>query len=1059
MKKLLLTVVLLSIYLSAQSQNNLFFYERDKKVYLTPIANKFLVEFTDNEDKTVLENNNFIHTKISKKVYEVEGDLLQIQNAGQGIYNVNQLYSVQGSNTPLQMRNAIVLSWEDGITESQKNDLVEQYGLIYEWSNRLFSKYITNNPLLVSQMIYESGVVKYCHPSFLADFTPSSIIPNDTFFQHQFYLHNTGQVLNDGHIGTEDADIDAPEAWDITTGNSDIIIAIIDQGVTDNHPDLPNSRQLRLPLSDFYDGELEEQRDDDPSPDTGENHGNACAGIAAAEINNNEGVVGVAPGCTIMPIRVRLSEGSEISVLAAAITFAVDNGAHVISCSWGKPIVNGGDGLITAIEDAIAQGVVVVFASGNQADHYSGGTGFIDFPANQNEEIPNLIVVGSSDRNNQQANYSSDSKNNDRGIINIVAPSNTADNVDSLGEADNIWTIDIPGVLGDNPNPFEDLTSMPLPVLGEELPASGTNYLAYTGRFGGTSASTPQIAGVVALMLSVNPCLSVEQVTEILYLTADKVGGYDYNWRPGISKELGHGKVNAFKAVSLAQALYVDGLDLYTRDVPEDLGLEPDSIAENLWESEDIWVSIDSAVGWDEEYHNNPVALEENFVFVKVRNKGCSTTNGDEVVKLYWAKASTALTWPSYWDGSITSPALMGDEIGTKAIGNLEPGKDTVILFRWIPPNPLDYQGINDAPEHFCLLSRIIATGDPMTDETVGIPWNLGHNVRENNNIAWKNISVIEVQQGGVVGGTWNDDQLVGATVHIGNATDEVNTFDISFGPSKFYSGNSVFDEAEVTVTFDETSWNKWSAGGKQRENIEISREHRRQVILKNKNAKLKNLKFDPHERGLMNVSFNFLTKRLSSKKEFKYHVKQSISSTGEVVGGETYHIKLPIRATFSANAGGDIQISPSSPIQLNASDIYEDAIYNWYTTDGTLIQTGRDISVPTDSTRKYKLEVIATSDGFKDYDEIEVRVKPAEIISITPNPASNTAVIEYETQQITSAYLMVSMPFSASTEIFPLDIAQNTYTLNVSQYQTGVYGLLLVVDGQVVDQKGLIVE
>jgi len=61
--------------------------------------------------------------------------------------------------------------------------------------------------------------------------------------------------------------------------------------------------------------------------------------------------------------------------------------------------------------------------------------------------------------------------------------------------------------------------------------------------------------------------------------------------------------------------------------------------------------------------------------------------------------------------------------------------------------------------------------------------------------------------------------------------------------------------------------------------------------------------------------------------------------------------------------------------------------------------------------------------------------------------------------QQVNSAYLMVSMPFSASTDIFPLDITQNTYNLNVSQYQTGVYGILLVVDGQIVDQKGLIVD
>ena len=1071
MKKLLLTVVLLSIYLSAQSQNNVFIYNRDEKVYLEPIANKFLVEFTDNEDKTILENNDLTHTKISKKIYEVEGDLLQIQNAGQGIYNVNQLYSKEGHTEPIHMRNAIALRWKDEVSESEKTDLINQFGLIPERITSIFSTYKVNNPILISQMVYETGKVEYCHPSLLVSAKPTQFLPNDTYFGEQFYLHNTGQMVNDGKFGAADADIDAPEAWDITTGAPNITIAVIDDGVSSDHPDIPNSRLQILDGSDFHD--WPDNIDNDPSPEGEDKHGTAVAGIIAAEMDNNEGVAGVAPGCRIMPIRIDYEKTSlDLCSYSDAIRFAVQEGAQIINCSWGLGSSGIHPDIFTcmdgALQYALDNNVLVVFAAGNNALHSDDNNQNderVDYPASRNKNFQNVISVGASDRSDMQANYSPNSSVFN--FIDITAPSSTARNGAISGEAPNIWTTDIPGDdVGYNRYPFNDGTDNPLPMPGEELPTN----TAYTGRFSGTSAAAPQVARVIALMLSVNPCLTAGHIKEILRVSADKVGSYDYNWypnnadweleMPGISQQLGYGRLNAHTAVKNAQDMYIDGLDVFTKDVPEDLGIEPDEVAENLWESDDIWVRVFIPDGTTNQEHENPQYGMENFVYVKVRNKGCSVTSGNEEVRLYWAKASTALTWPDYWNGSITNP-LMGDLIGTVVLDTpIMPGEEKIAFFHWQNiPNPADYSDVNDAPQHFCLLSRIVTPSDPMANETVSVPWNLGSNVRENNNIAWKNISVLEMQQGGVVGGNWEDDQLVGATVHIGNATDEVNTFDIAFGPPKSYSGNSVYDEAEITVSFDEATWNKWLTGGKQKENIQISKQHRRQVIIKGKNAKLKNLKFDPHERGLMNVSFSFLTKRLSSKKEFKYHVKQSISSTDEVVGGETYHIKLPTRISFSADAGDDIQISPNSNIELNASDIYEDAIYNWYGPDGTLIQTGRDISVPTDSTRKYKLEVIATSDGFKDYDEIEVRVKPAEIIGITPNPASNIAIVEYDAQQVNSAYLMVSMPFSASTDIFPLDINQNTYNLNVSQYQTGVYGILLVVDGQIVDQKGLIVD
>jgi subtilisin family serine protease len=108
-------------------------------------------------------------------------------------------------------------------------------------------------------------------------------------------------------------------------GNNNIIIAVLDDGLTADHPDLPNTRQVRLNGSNFGDGDP-----NNPSPSGNHNHGNACAGIIGATQNNNEGISGIAPNCRIMPIRIFNSDGSSITQnrLADAINFARTNGAH-----------------------------------------------------------------------------------------------------------------------------------------------------------------------------------------------------------------------------------------------------------------------------------------------------------------------------------------------------------------------------------------------------------------------------------------------------------------------------------------------------------------------------------------------------------------------------------------------------------------------------------------------------------------------------------------------------------------------------------------------------------
>ena len=298
-------------------------------------------------------------------------------------------------------------------------------------------------------------------------------------------------------------------------GSEDIVVAVIDAGVTSNHPDLPNTRQVRLNGSNFGAGNA-----NDPSPIGNENHGNACAGVIAATANNEEGIAGIAPLCKIMPIR--FDTTTSPTEMANAITFAVNNGANIISNSWGYNCTNNNlhPCIVNAITNAVEDGCLVLFAAGNTANHVNGGDGRATFPANR--IIEGKLTVGASDRYDYQANYSPTDT-----CIDIVAPSHRAYPAQIPGENLDMWSLDIPGNDGYNPWPSDPDLDYFTP--GSTLPSSGVNYLSYTGYFGGTSHACPVVAGVAALVLSINPDLTPQTLCHLLKSTADKVGGYTYS--------------------------------------------------------------------------------------------------------------------------------------------------------------------------------------------------------------------------------------------------------------------------------------------------------------------------------------------------------------------------------------------------------------------------------------------------------------------------------------------------------------------------------------------------
>lgn len=186
----------------------------------------------------------------------------------------------------------------------------------------------------------------------------------------------------------------------------------------------------------------------------------------------------------------------------------------------------------------------------------------------------------------------------------------------------------------------------------------------------------------------------------------------------------------------------VAGPDLWSKDVSDDIGAEPDTSAQPMYISDDIWVRNASDGIANQDHQNPEYGSSTTSVYVRVRNRGC-TGNASGTVRLYWAKASTGLSWPAPWDGSVTSPALMGSLIGSQPV-SVAAEDDEILVFPWSPPNPADYASFGADAGHFCLLSRIETGPGPGFGMTVPETGNLYANVQNNNNIVWKNITVVD---------------------------------------------------------------------------------------------------------------------------------------------------------------------------------------------------------------------------------------------------------------------------------------------------------------------------
>jgi subtilisin family serine protease len=259
----------------------------------------------------------------------------------------------------------------------------------------------------------QSTNLEYAEPNYIYR---ALATPNDPEFGQLWGLNNTGQTG-----GTTDADIDAPEAWDIHKGSPDVVIAVTDSGVAYNHPDLDDGSNSNIwtndaefngapGIDDDGNGYVDDVHGwdfvgDDSDPTDYHTHGTHVAGTIAAIGNNSAGITGVNWYASIMPLRIMGSFGvADTANIIEGISYAVDNGAKVINASWG-----GGDfsqALYDAISHANDQGVLFVAAAGNGGDDAIGDDNDASpfYPASY--DLPNIISVAATDHNDNLGDFS-----------------------------------------------------------------------------------------------------------------------------------------------------------------------------------------------------------------------------------------------------------------------------------------------------------------------------------------------------------------------------------------------------------------------------------------------------------------------------------------------------------------------------------------------------------------------------------------------------------------------------------------------------------------------------
>jgi subtilisin family serine protease len=477
-------------------------------------------------------------------------ELSRVRAFLRGVASIDQevpVYHTSADAVPFVPVGTIYLGFKPGVTDATKQGLLDKHALelvAAEPNNFLTVRLTTpgTDAVELAAKLQEESSVAVAEPDLVTTKrTRNFTLPQEELLARQWHLENTG-THNGVSVGFEKgADARVVAAWNKlgSLGSSDVVVGIIDDGFDLNHLDLVDKA---VHPWDF----ARNSSDVRPEPDLanlgeGDWHGTACAGVAVGKAQGGQ-IIGAAPNAKLIPVRMN----PDLSPIQVAKWFdhMTDNGAWVVSCSWGA------EAKVYPLPERIAaaiarcardgrngKGCVVVFAAGNSRQDIN------DPPNSQNglATHPDVIAVSASTSRDAHADYSNFGKE-----ISVCAPSG------GFGGW-SIITSDVGGTYTD-----------PSGVQRDSGYAGGDYNLNFTG----TSSACPLVAGVCALVLGVNPDLTAADVRDIIKSTARKIGGAQ-EYVDGHSVKFGHGCVDAERAVDAAIARNASGAQVAGVRVPE----------------------------------------------------------------------------------------------------------------------------------------------------------------------------------------------------------------------------------------------------------------------------------------------------------------------------------------------------------------------------------------------------------------------------------------------------------------------------------------------------------
>ena len=843
----------------------------------------------------------------------------------------------------------------------------------------------------------------------------NAFISNDTHLNKQWYL----------------SAINAFDAWTISCGNANIVVAILDSGVdwlhqdlgrgNDNHDNIHTNSNEDIWI-DINDPQTGNKIDDDKNmliddwkgwnydnntnnTITSNYHGTFVAGIIGAKTNNNLGIAGIVGGNNsiggrIIPYCVGVQSPIS-SILDDAIIDAIDKGARIIQLSLTIPF---SQSVEDAIQYAINNNAIIVCASGN-----SGATS-VGYPSSNS----NVIAVGAIQQN-----------------LSRVFFSNYGDNLDIVA----------PGV---------DIYSTKL-----------ANAYDYSD---GTSFASPQVSGVAALILSVNPNLTGQEVRDIIEKTAQKVRPDLYNYQSDQShpngtwnNEMGYGLVDAYAAVKMAKIPDTPA-DLLIRDYVGDDGEEPsydpnDWLYKLLQHNPDIkLLDIDT----QQPIHSIGMYKKKNcYIAVNIKNIGGKTTEGNGKERLHlFSQSYLITTLPKYvlpyYERLTPTKGL--------PIGKLAYNEQKVAagLFNWeLPEKKLKataerlkeaFPSVNNPIWGFDILAIADENGSSIiksTADTIFIAHGAEDIARRYNSAAmgyWQRRTL------------WDDifNQIIRIlpTANVPFSLSLSQPVDIKRGRIK--------DFAEVNILLSNNLMAKLITAGNP--NIKVIDQNR--VRLLSADAKLE---FRPMSNDrddyFAGVEVKFFSDLLPQINSFDFGL--SYSEQGKEP--EMVHFTAIRNSSvyFKAQAeASKTQVAGNETVTLTATNIGDEATYTWYNRSGNVIGTGTSITTVPTATDTYTLEVEREDNGYKSYCEVEVVALAGKIVSLSPNPAHSTLTVKYKLPdnaviasiQITNIQNNISKTYAIST-------TATEKTISLEGLSVGSYIVKLIADGKTLHSQNLLIK